>query len=236
MHILFLAAWTVVTLLLCIWLIPGMTIESTSGWAVWLSGAAAVVGAGAALFAAIFLKETLRETQEATKLMRKQLMQNRAYVVLEDLTVELPEIGSEKYKRFKISAMLRNSGSSPAVDAVYSYKCGDVTSQFEKTIDVGLAKGAKHSLGHNSVKRIEFEHLTGLANPLLASPSGKTFFVYIQYEYSDVYGNRYQYEVTNHVRYLPPGRLTLPGLAPDPKPIEAYIAGNRNGEKQIIFA
>lgn len=233
--IIFFYLLSLATLFLGIIQIPAHSIDSTVSWATWLSGASAVVGTVAALFAAIFLKQTLDESQRATKLMRDQLMQNRAYIVLDEITFEPILNQMSMLRTYNVIAKMKNCGMSPAVQASASIQIGVVRGDYEENLKFPLKSGTTHTLGNGSVKELSIEYPEVSLRQCLEHENPLRGFVFIRYEYSDVYQNRYVHEITAHIewpkRALALGRASLKNAS-----VKYYLSGSRNGETRIVSA
>jgi len=233
--IIFFFLWSLATLLLSIIQIPAHSIDSTVNWAVWLSGASAVVGTAAALFAAIFLKQTLEESQIATKLMRDQLMQNRAYIVLDDITFEPITNSEQQLRTYIVHAEMKNCGMSPAVQASAGIRFGLVKGNYEECLKFPVKGGTTHTLGNGSIKKLSLEYPEEFLRQCFETEEQLRGYVFVRYEYSDVYQNRYVHEITAHIEW-PKRALTMAGASLKNASVKYYLSGSRNGETKIASA
>ena len=209
MHIVVIAIWALLTLVISITQLPVRILETNIAWAEWLSSGSSIVAAAAALTAAILLHRTLSETQEATRLMQEQLKQNRAYVALESFSLApLLHPQTAELTSYKVTASIRNSGASPAIEARYSYLTGVAKDGYQYGLKPPVLSSTRHTLGNNSTKILNFQIPLAVIKECMAGDRKLFGYVYIDYEYSDVHGRTYLYRATTLVDW-PNGVLEL---------------------------
>ena len=193
--------WLYITLLfliISVWTFSNIDVSVIAGTgtvAAWLSAVAATVSSIAALVAAILLRRTLKESQEATKLMRDQLMQNRAYMTVDVTDVQSIHDDSKNIVGVILRINWKNTGLSPAIDVrsggscgYCKYKVGD-----EISFDVDTSKllgglpGSVVAVGNRSMGRAQFK-MTDIAESIRL---GEKPIIQSACSYSDIYGRKY---------------------------------------------
>ncbi|MDX1489718.1 MAG: hypothetical protein R3332_00375 [Pseudohongiellaceae bacterium] len=181
----------------------------TAPWAVWLSAAAAAASSVSALTAAVLLRKTLLESETVTKIMNKQLRQDRAQIAVESVQFEViqPEGAAELYDEceYKLKIRAVNCGRSPALNLKCWVQVGtysdrqDLNDQLERNADfVFNADCSKSILGQGLVREnVSFFPKQYVMD--VAGDAGKCAFVYFACSYQDIYDNEYLYQLTNGV-------------------------------------
>jgi len=191
------------------------SVELYSPWAQWLATAAAFTSAAAAIIAATLLSRTLRESQKATKLMRKQLKmqlhQGKAF-----MTPDIPTISHVSDDLGEITGVIigvnwKNTGLSPAFDVRSGGASGyaDITKVtdpgFDESVNIEEQDSSIVAVGNKSMGGTLFK----MEDILKALADGHSGILYSICTYEDIYKSRYKAEYSASV--------TWPAAIADPR-------------------
>ncbi|OFE11364.1 hypothetical protein PHACT_12465 [Pseudohongiella acticola] len=202
-------------------------------WASWAAVVATAAGVLVAAVAAYYLRKTLRETQEGTRLMREQLWSNRAYLACIDIKCNYhgtysSEDGSDASVTL-ISEWV-NFGLSPANAVTFGFHVFSQGNVYPAEVEASFDKIPSGAIiGQGEKKPLEQRIIIPLIN-LSVEPDIKNYVpmvVILWAKYQDIHKRQFQVQQGVSVRFqsnLFSGALERVTVEPDdPSNVETTL-------------
>lgn len=213
-------------------LAPISALQKSESLATWIIAISAIISAITAIFAARYLYQTLQSTEHNTNLLRQQLQQNRAYMVVENADIR-PFFDPEDlvFSHVEVKIKWLNTGSSPAINLSTSVTCIPLSNDEKPYLEYfpDFINNASINLGQNTNTTIDVQISERVIADILSCSHNNLAILYSACRYQDIYGNKYQSEYCISIE-IPEGILMSFKNTVEDRPLKFSRYGDRNQE------